>query len=275
MKRILEENLAGGFHVALACAPRQGLDLALTLDVCPSPTCDCRQVHVTCPDPANENASLRFTVSLDDNALAEVSDHGQVPFLEAVVDALSEADWARLQAAYLSGQGEGYGGGRPQPPRGDVPSGCPQRRLFRRLPRTDSQRHAVPVRDRRTDRPDSGPVQSRQRRRGPEVLLQVEFYRGEPGVQVPDVALGAYDYARKQVLVAHGLPKSSFREAFDKLRQRVPELDQVFALRHERVKALYALAKARHTPIRAVRIGRNELCPCGSGRKYKRCCCLV
>ena len=21
-----------------------------------------------------------------------------------------------------------------------------------------------------------------------------------------------------------------------------------------------------------VRIGRNELCPCGSGRKYKRCC---
>ena len=107
------------------------------------------------------------------------------------------------------------------------------------------------------------------------MLLQVEFYRGEPGVQVPDVALGTYDYARKQVLVAHGLPKSSFREAFDKLRQRVPELDQVFALRHERVKALFALAKARHTPIRAVRIGRNELCPCGSGRKYKRCCCLV
>lgn len=29
-----------------------------------------------------------------------------------------------------------------------------------------------------------------------------------------------------------------------------------------------------HTPIRrmARRIGRNELCPCQSGRKYKKCC---
>jgi hypothetical protein len=23
---------------------------------------------------------------------------------------------------------------------------------------------------------------------------------------------------------------------------------------------------------RGVKVGRNELCPCGSGRKYKRCC---
>ncbi len=27
-----------------------------------------------------------------------------------------------------------------------------------------------------------------------------------------------------------------------------------------------------HTPIRAVKVGRNEPCPCGSGKKYKRCC---
>jgi len=106
----------------------------------------------------------------------------------------------------------------------------------------------------------------------PEALLQVEFYHGEPGFQVPEVALGTYDYARNQVLVAHGLPKVTFRRALDKLRQRIPELDQFFAVRHERVKALFALAKARHTPVRTMRIGRNEPCPCGSGRKYKRCC---
>jgi len=100
MKRILEENLAGAFLVRLARDPWQGQDLPLTLDICPSPTCDCRQVHVACPDPENGNATLRFTVSLDDNALAEVSDHGRVPFFEAVVDALQEPDWARLQAAY-------------------------------------------------------------------------------------------------------------------------------------------------------------------------------
>ena len=25
-------------------------------------------------------------------------------------------------------------------------------------------------------------------------------------------------------------------------------------------------------PVKSDKIGRNELCPCGSGKKYKRCC---
>jgi SWIM/SEC-C metal-binding protein len=25
-------------------------------------------------------------------------------------------------------------------------------------------------------------------------------------------------------------------------------------------------------PIRSEKIGRNDLCPCGSGKKYKKCC---
>ncbi|WP_371685672.1 SEC-C metal-binding domain-containing protein [Tropicimonas sp. IMCC6043] len=25
-------------------------------------------------------------------------------------------------------------------------------------------------------------------------------------------------------------------------------------------------------PFRGAKVGRNETCPCGSGRKYKRCC---
>jgi SWIM/SEC-C metal-binding protein len=26
------------------------------------------------------------------------------------------------------------------------------------------------------------------------------------------------------------------------------------------------------TPARSTKVGRNELCPCGSGKKHKRCC---
>ena len=26
------------------------------------------------------------------------------------------------------------------------------------------------------------------------------------------------------------------------------------------------------TPIRTAKIGRNDACPCGSGKKYKKCC---
>jgi uncharacterized protein len=31
-------------------------------------------------------------------------------------------------------------------------------------------------------------------------------------------------------------------------------------------------AASRDSPIRSFRTGRNDLCPCGSGKKYKRCC---
>ena len=77
MKRILEENLAGEFHVQLAQEPWPCVDLPLTLDVCPSPTCDCRQVHVTCPDPEQADAFLRFTVALDDEALLRARQLGE------------------------------------------------------------------------------------------------------------------------------------------------------------------------------------------------------
>ncbi len=272
MKRILEENLAGAFHVRLAQAPWQGQDLPLTLDVCPSPTCDCRQVHVTCPDPEDGNATLRFTVSLDDDALAEVSDHDRVPFFEAVVDAMQEPDWARLQAAYYQAKelgmetvnlshlavtfpADALGGGCFVGYHELIPSAMPLPFVTGELTGQILDQYKVGSDDDST-----------------EVLLQVEFYRGEPGFKVPEVALGTYDYARNQVLVAHGLPKATFLLALDKLRKRIPELDQVFGVRHERVKTLFALAKARHTPVRAPRTGRNEPCPCGSGRKYKRCC---
>ena len=33
-----------------------------------------------------------------------------------------------------------------------------------------------------------------------------------------------------------------------------------------------SLGSSRTGPIRVVKVGRNELCPCGSGKKYKKCC---
>jgi uncharacterized protein YecA (UPF0149 family) len=51
--------------------------------------------------------------------------------------------------------------------------------------------------------------------------------------------------------------------------------------RHVIMRKLYEVSAAAarpatgSAPIRAAkRIGRNEPCPCGSGKKYKRCCLL-
>ena len=40
----------------------------------------------------------------------------------------------------------------------------------------------------------------------------------------------------------------------------------------EKRAALYKEEKASHTYHKTVKVGRNDPCPCGSGKKYKHCC---
>ena len=50
----------------------------------------------------------------------------------------------------------------------------------------------------------------------------------------------------------------------------LPEWDAIFdkATRD----ALYKKEKSSHTIVKAPKVGRNDPCPCGSGKKYKKCC---
>lgn len=50
----------------------------------------------------------------------------------------------------------------------------------------------------------------------------------------------------------------------------LPQWDTI--LDEETKKRLYREAKNAHTIRNTVKVGRNEPCPCGSGRKYKQCC---
>jgi uncharacterized protein YecA (UPF0149 family) len=46
----------------------------------------------------------------------------------------------------------------------------------------------------------------------------------------------------------------------------------VYAAYQSFAKERLATAQAAHARAATARIGRNEPCPCGSGKKYKRCC---
>lgn len=50
----------------------------------------------------------------------------------------------------------------------------------------------------------------------------------------------------------------------------LPQWDAL--LPEEDRKKLYKEQKLSHTVIRDKKIGRNDPCPCGSGKKYKKCC---
>lgn len=50
----------------------------------------------------------------------------------------------------------------------------------------------------------------------------------------------------------------------------LPQWDVI--LTDEKRKELYKEQKASGTIVKGKKIGRNDPCPCGSGKKYKKCC---
>lgn len=50
----------------------------------------------------------------------------------------------------------------------------------------------------------------------------------------------------------------------------LPQWDEIFT--PEKRKELYLEQKKSGTVVKAHKIGRNDPCPCGSGKKYKHCC---
>ena len=52
----------------------------------------------------------------------------------------------------------------------------------------------------------------------------------------------------------------------------VVELVHKTFLTKEEQKELYKEEKSSHTVVKAPKVGRNDPCPCGSGKKYKKCC---
>ena len=54
------------------------------------------------------------------------------------------------------------------------------------------------------------------------------------------------------------------------LAYNLPMWDEIFT--EEQKKTLYMEQKKSGTVIKGKKIGRNDPCPCGSGKKYKYCC---
>ncbi|ESQ75199.1 UPF0149 family protein [Asticcacaulis sp. AC402] len=63
----------------------------------------------------------------------------------------------------------------------------------------------------------------------------------------------------------------------DEFRKDIGKPDELMAEAPTHlIRSVYALFESRYgerlIPRRAVKIGRNDPCPCGSGKKYKKCC---
>lgn len=50
----------------------------------------------------------------------------------------------------------------------------------------------------------------------------------------------------------------------------LPQWDDIISA--ERRKELYKIEKSSKTVVKPPKVGRNDPCPCGSGKKFKKCC---
>jgi hypothetical protein len=79
------------------------------------------------------------------------------------------------------------------------------------------------------------------------------------------------------------LEKSLFSVSSAKLKiaieEQIPDIYNELSKRHAKLKSIYAHCRRKHfadeekqRPLQSPKIGRNDPCPCGSGKKYKKCC---
>jgi hypothetical protein len=107
----------------------------------------------------------------------------------------------------------------------------------------------------------------------------LSFFELRPSAQYS--ALGSeptlcirYAYDTGQIEPLSGAKGRGSRQDFvDALREVLPDLNSVLAKRQALLRRLYRRALSRKTiRLQAPKPSRNELCPCGSGKKYKKCC---
>lgn len=88
------------------------------------------------------------------------------------------------------------------------------------------------------------------------------------------------DYAsRRWQTVADAVAPRDLSVLKQRVEETFPDFYARLSRRHAKLQAIYAHCRKRHWATKRgtkmslpAKIGRNDLCPCGSGRKYKKCC---
>ncbi|MBO5459421.1 MAG: SEC-C domain-containing protein [Lachnospira sp.] len=121
------------------------------------------------------------------------------------------------------------------------------------------------------EEPVSGTVKELADRFGVEVLMMTGFLDGindslkeaNPIETMQEDTVVSLDYDKEKLYYNMVGCKADWL-------YELPQWDSL--LSEERRKELYKSQKLSGTVVKDKKIGRNDPCPCGSGKKYKKCC---
>ncbi|HEX5051771.1 MAG TPA: SEC-C metal-binding domain-containing protein [Planctomycetota bacterium] len=278
-------------------APDTGHRTEYTLEVCPSPTCHCCDMTmVRTPATATDLARpaeflldpFEHTVVATAVTRSATDLLPPVPPGPAIAAAIATEDWTRLRHAFFAAKATAF-----------ATIDCS--REVTEFPFAEVERHGtlVPLRHIIPFAPSFAPPTNDSR----EFLVD-EQYCARPGCDCTESVVGLHvclvedassprkraeplvdfqvDWRHNRWRIAGATrPLTAEEEGLrDRLLAANPNLLAELRRRHEIMHELYEASAAAFRvgvsiPYRAApRIGRNDPCPCGSGRKYKRCCLL-
>ena len=116
-----------------------------------------------------------------------------------------------------------------------------------------------------------GTVKELAEKYGQEVLTMIGFLDGINESLLVEVPL---DTVEEDTVVSLAFDKERlYKNMVDAKADwlyELPQWKEIFS--EEELKKLYKEQKESTTIRKAKKIGRNDPCPCGSGKKYKKCC---
>ncbi len=85
------------------------------------------------------------------------------------------------------------------------------------------------------------------------------------------------DYRNRKWGMLEGRTKSVYTKTVrSAIEEKIPDIYEKLLSRHMKLKGIYSHCKKRHFTQKQQHhppeAGRNDPCPCGSGKKYKKCC---
>ena len=117
----------------------------------------------------------------------------------------------------------------------------------------------------------TGTVKELAEKYGQEVLTMVGFLDGiNDSLKIPNPIETMDENTKVSLCFDKELLYKNMVDARADWLYELPQWDAIFT--PEKRKELYLEQKKSGTVVKAKKIGRNDPCPCGSGKKYKYCC---
>ena len=253
--------------------------------ICPNPVCQCARVTLRCSPELAPQASAPLCLKMDLEKceianFAELnSDPESITVAKAIAKEISKADWDKLWGFYIGAKRYLTEHTDPDQIDADFPPDVLAGEgsmvgYYEILPYAKPVEFTLGAQTWLLD--DQHCVRAKCSCQ--EAALS--FFELRPSAQYS--ALGseptlciryAYDTGQIEPLSGAKGRRWSGQDFVDALREVLPDLNSVLAKRQALLRRLYRRALSRKTiRLQAPKPGRNELCPCGSGKKYKKCC---